>query len=280
MNSEHPTYTPTEWLARQRFTRLINDICAKNALDITWFSDAWIARISKNDVHRFISGNTFPLNNAVSASLMRDKAAASVLLAAHSIPVVPHQLLWLPRMREITHAAARAQTLFPLPMVIKPNAESSGFDVYKCTTTDEVKTATRALSKRHRAIAVSPFIEIKREFRIIMCEDSPLLIFSKQRQANEWRHNLARGATPAIVTDDTLRTHLTRLASQSMRALDAQLGAVDIVETSTGYMIIEINGGFVLDHFCQHSPEYKKLAEQVYETIIKKMMLPVNTTSH
>lgn len=79
------------------------------------------------------------------------------------------------------------------------------------------------------------------------------IIFRKVRPNSptgrtEWRHNLALGSTPDPVTDATLSRRLTNLAKQTMLELGLTLAAVDIIGSTSGLQIIEVNTGFTTHH--------------------------------
>lgn len=266
-------YTPDEWNNRHIFVDLLTSACHNERVAISWLADGWMAQLSKHGREQFIVGYLFPLNNAVSAAIVHDKSATALLLNQQGIACIPHQLVWLSKQRDITHALAMVQKLTQLPLVLKPNSgESSGFDVHLCRTPAAITTALGELSMRHRAIAVSPFIDFEREFRVVMCDKTPLLVFAKIRAADEWRHNLKLGATPQVVKNPAVIKELSALAADALHALGARLGAVDIAQTADGYQIMEVNGGISLTHFSQYSADYRKIAEAVYTAIVRQAM--------
>jgi len=270
--SPQPHYEPSEWTTRQTFVRLLNEACAAHNATLSWSSENWVAHIQKGNVTTIIYGYTFPLNNAAVAGVLRDKSATYQVLAAASVPAIPHFLLRLPALRSVEGAAAAAQKLAPLPLVVKPNmGESGGFDVTHCQTTQELDAALRNLASRHQNLAVSPFVQIAREFRVVMLAGEPLLAFEKVRGPHEWRHNLRLGAAPGLVGVDA-SAELTALARRALHATGAELAAVDIAETPDGYKIMEINGGISLGSFAGHSTKNFTLALEAYMEILEKSL--------
>lgn len=264
-----PAYSRREWSNRQHFIRLIKDICAAQHITVSWSSDYWIASLTVNDTVRFIYGYTFAINDAASAGILRDKAAASTLLERAGVPAVPH-FLWAPGAKGTPRSALRdilART--GLPLVVKPNSgESGGIAVVRCDTEQAVMFTLNDLAARYRHLTISPFVPDAREFRVVMLAGEPLLVFEKIRAAGEWRHNLGLGATPRVVTDANASKSLAALAHRAMAATGAQLAAVDIVATPDGYKIMELNGGIALASFAKHSKQYEDLARGSYEKIL------------
>jgi len=268
MNQHQPaSYEPQEWQNRQYFVRIITNICRELDITLTWFSDSWIARLQKGPLTHYVVGYVFPLNTTATGMLMRDKAATATLLADAGVPVIAHHLLMLPRLRGTGNAVAQAQQLAMLPFVVKPATGEGGFDVYKCTTQNEVQNAVADLALRHRLLAVSPYIPISREFRVVLLGTQPLLTFEKQRKPGEWRHNLHNGATPVQVTNTALAQKLHALAKHALQALQGRLAAVDIAETPDGLKIIEINNGIALNYVAR-SARHTTAAADIYRRII------------
>lgn len=268
-SATHPSYNSAELTTRREFVRMVNRACAELGIAVNWSAEDWIATLRKGDACSFIYGYTFPLNDAGTAGVLRDKAATCRILTDAGVPAVPHSLLRLPALRSVAGAHEAALTLAPLPLVIKPNmGESGGFDVVRCQSGAELDAALSDLATRHQNLAVSPLLPITREFRVVMLAGEPLIIFSKTPAPHEWRHNLRLGATPELVTDSRIADELTTLARRALAATGAQLAAVDIVQTPEDYKIMETNGGISLSSFAKHSPEYAAVAQTAYATLL------------
>jgi glutathione synthase/RimK-type ligase-like ATP-grasp enzyme len=66
-------------------------------------------------------------------------------------------------------------------VVIKPNHGTGGADVNHVQNAIELEEAVHELFKSHRAICLSPFLDIEQEYRVIVLDESCELIYSKQR---------------------------------------------------------------------------------------------------
>ena len=269
-------YDSREWYARKQFVTLLEEVCAAQGLALTWLCSQWIARVQKNDTDVFISGYLFPLNTAPVSDCMRDKVATYEILTAAGVPGIPHHLVRLPSLRDTAQALEQIQAISALPVVIKPAAgESGGFDVYKCETEQQITDVVADLATRHRSLAVSPFVDITQEYRVVVLDGEPLLIFEKVRDGREWRHNLKLGATPQIVPDGAVKTEVQKIAVTALRAMQGRLGAVDIANTPEGYKVMEINGGIALDRFSMHTAENRAIAVGIYTEIMEKSLTSV-----
>ncbi len=242
-------------------------------------SQQWIARLERGDASCYLEGYVFPLNSAVSGNLIRDKVSTATVLGREGVPVIPHRLLRLSSLRDIDGMADKATELADLPLVIKPCAgESGGFDVMRCTDIDEVESAISELSKRHRALAISPFVQIDKEFRTVVLDGEPLLSFEKVRAplaedgSGEWRHNLKLGAVPELQTDPAVVRPLGDIAVSAMTAVRGRFAVVDTAQTSDGLQVVEMNGGVTLDRFSAYSSEYAALSRDVYTQAIERSL--------
>lgn len=86
-----------------------------------------------------------------------------------------------------------------------------------------------------------------------------------------WKHNLGLGASASVVTDQTLINELSTLAIKATKALNAKFVSVDIVETTEGLKIIEVNGGVSMDHFASMGEDNYVTAKAIYQDAINLM---------
>lgn len=272
-------YDMSEWQARQRFVHTIGQVCEEGGVGLEWMSQEWIARLERGEASCYLEGYVFPLNNAVAGNLIRDKVSTATVLQREGVPVIPHRLLRLSSLRDLGGMAERAAEFADLPLVIKPcTGESGGFDVMRCTDMEDVEAAIRELSKRHRALAVSPFVQIDKEFRTVVLDGEPLLTFEKVRAplaedgSGEWRHNLKLGAVPELQTNPLITRPLGNIAVAAMTAVRGRFAVVDTAQTPDELQIVEMNGGVTLDRFSAYSPENAALSRAVYAEAIERSL--------
>jgi glutathione synthase/RimK-type ligase-like ATP-grasp enzyme len=263
-------YELDAWQAHKKFVALIEDVCRERGVTLTWLSDHWVGVLERAGKTRLFQAYTFPINSASAVGIMRDKVSTYALLNHYNIPAAPHYLLRLPDNRDTSRVIAEAQTIAPLPVVLKPNSgESSGRDVFKATTIKELEEVIKDLATRRQTIALSPFLEISAEYRVILLDDKPKLVFEKKRTGNEWRHNLKHGGKPVLVTDEKLNKTLVSLATKALNTLQGRLAAVDIIDTPDGYKVMEINSGIALSLFSESSPKNYQVAKALYSDIVE-----------
>lgn len=260
---------------RPLFAGQLDTAAADLGIQLTWLSDFWVAQLSKDAVVKYVIGNMFPLNNAAGALLANDKVAATTVLGACDLPAVPHRLLRFSSMPP-TEWTPTVLDSVALPLVVKPNKESAGIDVCRVATPEELQDKLTLLAQRYWAVALSPFIDIVEEYRVVILRRDVKMIYRKVRDAatrvdstTEWRHNLHLGAYPEILENGAEYQRLSHLATKAMDAMDLNFAAVDIVRTGDHLQILEVNSSAALERFSQHSPLHADLALDIYRDALR-----------
>lgn len=266
----HDTFKLSEWEHRAIFVQQIEDSCRKANVKVEWFSDYWIAKLTKNDRTEYISAFLFPINNAAAVGIARDKVATYHVLAAAGIATVKHWLVRFPPDISSNTVARTALKDVELPIVLKPCDRGGGVDVFKVTTHEELTFTLTTMATRYRTIAASPYEDIIDEFRIVLLDQNAQLIFRKLRNntTGEWRHNLQFGASPEVVEDNTLRKQLISFAQKAAGTIGLRFCAVDIITTKSGMKIMEINASFSLSKLAA-SPAFLPLIAATYDRTIQ-----------
>jgi len=259
--------------------KILRDILADYAREKCWevrhLGDGWITHVQTEHGQFFIHGYAFPLNNAASFLLAKDKAAASVVLAVRGIPCVPHRLVLAPAVaREwygdkgsIADQLSGICAAFGEDLVLKPNDGFSGHGVVHTETFDAALREVEDALRNARDHAVSPYIPSVREVRVVLLDGNVLCLFEK-KLGTDWRHNLAQGAT-AIPLEDTEETALcSDLAQAAASAMSLRLCSVDIFLTETGPMVIEVNSGVMIEKMATQLPGGMDIARCVYGSVL------------
>jgi glutathione synthase/RimK-type ligase-like ATP-grasp enzyme len=166
---------------------LLREIAAEQELDLSSFSQDWILRLEKGGQARHIFGYNFEINSATAQLIAGDKAAISDLLTHRGTPVVEHKLFLQPALSGYVSAdgnwaAMRAYAeAHDFSLVCKPNEGTGGLGVSHVHNAVELENAVHQLFKSNRAIALSPYLDIELEYRVIVLDDVCELIYSKQR---------------------------------------------------------------------------------------------------
>lgn len=299
--------------SRQRFfTRILRQVASEEQLTLHFFSKDWIARLSDGRRQRFVYGYQFDLNSVTAQMLAFDKAATSTLLAESGVPAVAHRLFlrpeeagWVGDQGVWPALQAYAQE-HQFDIVAKPNRGTRGQSVYFIRTPRELEAAAHQLWALDRAFCLSPRETIETEYRLLMLDKEPQLVYAKRipflegdgkstladlfdgKDVPPWldpqqvpaegeqvpllqKSNLSGGAMPEILLPADV-PELVAIARQAVRAIGMRFASVDIIRTADqGEKVLEINSGLVGGAFIRQAPEGYERAKAVYRAVVQKM---------
>lgn len=262
-------------MLKKRFIDLLQEFAAQEGWTYKSYGDGWISEFSKGERSFVIHGYTFPLNNASSFTLAKDKAGTSELLGFHGISCVPHRLIfgeavateWYGMTGDVVaQQLDKRLAEFGEDLVLKPNLGLSGNGVVHTTTREEALAHLRSVFPAQRDYAVSPFVANASEIRVIMLDGEVLVTFEKKTQ-EDWRHNLAHGAVAIPVEDTELEMRCIALAQDACKALDLRLASVDIFVTGNALQIIEVNSGVMVEKMAEQLPDGERIGREIYQKI-------------
>jgi glutathione synthase/RimK-type ligase-like ATP-grasp enzyme len=258
---------------RRIFVRAITKYCASHGIACEVKSQGWLIVMERDGVRRFALGYDLGLNSAISHRIGSDKAATSDILATSGIPCIAHTQFSNPVLRDYApasgvHEAMRALLMqHPQGVVIKPNEGTSGRLVFKVANEAELDRATQEIFATHLSLAISPFVEIEEEVRVVLVDDTPLVVYAKQRGA-DWRHNLDLGARPVLLPPGATRDTCVALALRAAQAIGIRFASVDVVLLADEWKVLEINSGVMMETLGQHHPE---LVQAAYTAALDKL---------
>lgn len=256
------------------FRKIIEEISSELGISVNFLSDGWVMRLERNGETHFIIGNRFELNSASCGSIADDKVATFEILKSEKIPAVSHFLIYNP-------AFSKSGEENPLdeifnkrkyPVVVKPNEGSHGRGVSLCKTPVEAIEALKKLFLTEKSVAVSEFFPSKFEYRCFFLNGEIILIYQKNRQDGEWRHNLSKGATPKIIDKKSeIFKRLSTLAANAGRAIRISFATIDILESeaSNELKVLEINQGVSASIFASLTEKNYDLAKNIYRKALK-----------
>ncbi len=254
-----------EYITHRLMVGIIRDICAERGIAFSSLSDDWVLELTKDGMTKRVVGYSFSINDSASALIAKDKVAAHLLLQRASIPSVPHALL-RPKVSDAQKTALQKWD----KIVVKPLDGTGGHGIKLVAHPDEAVEYVE--STDIPAWAASPFIDIEREIRFVLLDQEPLIVYEKQAVMVDGlkMFNLGKGAVPQDIEPSS---ELLMQAARAQAALGLRLSAVDIVETMDGeYQVLEVNSGFMMEHYMRHSEQNKQRAIEAYNRIISAVM--------
>jgi glutathione synthase/RimK-type ligase-like ATP-grasp enzyme len=253
-----------QYITDRRIVGIIRDICRKRGISFRGFSDDWVLELEKDgNIHRII-GYQFDLNNAVAAQIALDKVAAYQILNAYNIPAVQHVLL-----RTKAGSSQWNAVNWQNGVVIKPLLGAGGHGVALYYNMVEAKESIEKTSVG--AWTASPLQQVKREVRILLLDGVRIFSYQKLPIVIDGLKvfNLGQGAIPQAYEPDSI---VEELSKKAQKVLNLRICAVDIFELETGeWKVLEVNRGFMMEHYARISEENRQKTAMLYERIIRAL---------
>jgi glutathione synthase/RimK-type ligase-like ATP-grasp enzyme len=255
------------------FVDAITKYCADRGIACEATSQGWLIVMQSGDKRRFALGYDLGLNSAISHRIASDKAATSDILAMSGIACIAHTQFSNPVLADYAPASGLHEAMrdllrqHPQGVVVKPNEGTSGRLVFKVTSEAELDEAARKIFASHLSLAISPFVEIEEEVRVVLVDDMPLAVYAKQRGA-DWRHNLDLGARPVLLPSGETRDACVALAISAARTIGIRFASIDMIRVGGEWKVLEINSGVMMETLGRHHPE---LALAAYTVALDKL---------
>lgn len=185
---------------------------------------------------RILSRRAYTQNPVDSVLTADDKAAAAVQLSHASLPLVPSTICSLDLERALSVAG-----VIQYPVVIKRTHGAQGRWVRRAEHADLLTQAFHELeSEGPGALVLQPEVAefYGRSIRAVITGGHLLAATLRTAVGNEWRSNITGGATQHPVN---LTPNERTLAENAARALGLGHAGIDILRTSRGPLILEVN---------------------------------------
>lgn len=259
----------------KKFYNIVKDICKKNNIKYTFLSDNWIIVLQKNNIRRFIIGYKFDLNSSAMNNIFDDKYGLFTLLKEDKVPVADYIILHKKYDREVVLNYFNSNNHY---LVVKNNNGSCGVNVFKSNDIDEIYSIIDKILTKNYSVCLSPFYNIKNEYRIITLKGEIKKVYGKKRaivvgdgkksklellqefnptyflnkkspELNEilakgevyeynWQFNLSRGSIPFEITDKKLIARLKEIFTKVLNSIAIDFGSIDIIELDNGELMV------------------------------------------
>ena len=296
--------------AKRTFISMLKEIASEENIRLITFSYDWMGVLEKDGKRGAFWGYQLPENRAGAHLIAKDKSATYELLTKSGVPAVPHFLFITPEEFAFLGVQSNWDGIYALlekygKIVLKPNEGTGGESVLLAKTKGETELAAGRIFQKYRTLAVSPYLDIQAEYRVVVSGEKVKLTFSKRRPAVvgdgkrnvfalaaekyrnaelttdgayvpkegeevllTWHHNLGKGGYAERVTDNAVLEKLTPLALSAAKAMGLDLCSVDIVFSEGKYAVLEINSGVMTEFFARESEENYQTAKEIYREAI------------
>jgi glutathione synthase/RimK-type ligase-like ATP-grasp enzyme len=255
------------------FVDAVRQYCRAHGLACEVKSEGWLIVMERDGRRRFAFGYDVGLNSAIAHRIANDKSATSEVLTFSGIGCVPHTMFLSPKLgKHVVPEGWRDQMLgllrkHPNGLVLKPNEGTSGRSVFRARNETELDAAVSEIFSSHLSLAISPFVKIDDEVRVILLDEAPRVVYRKQRGA-DWRHNLEFGAQPILLEQGQTYDACVALAVKAAQAIGIRFASADLVRVGQAWKVLEINSGVMMEVLGKLHPE---LAHATYGAALDKV---------
>jgi glutathione synthase/RimK-type ligase-like ATP-grasp enzyme len=172
---------------RRIFVDALRKYCAEREIAIDVRSDGWLIVMQRDDTRACAFGYDIGLNSAVAHRIANDKAATAEVLEMSGIACVPHTLFLSPEMNQYVaqpgswEAMLRLLDANPHGIVVKPNEGTTGESVFLVKTKAALELAVSRIFASHLSLAISPYVDIEDEVRVVLLDGDPIVVYGKNR---------------------------------------------------------------------------------------------------
>jgi glutathione synthase/RimK-type ligase-like ATP-grasp enzyme len=215
------------------FVDAVKRYCSDHGIAVDIRSQGWLIvmrREQNREVKtRFTFGCDIGLNSAMAHRIANDKSATAEVLALSGVACIPHTVFLNPRLNMLSGAQGSWQAMLalldenPAGVVVKPNEGTSGRDVSLATSSATLELAVDKIFSSHPALAISPFVEIEDEVRVILIDEMAAVVYRKDRPAvtGDGKRSLLELALAAIPPERRSAMLPAMLADIDRAELDA-----------------------------------------------------------
>jgi len=171
------------------------------------------------------------INSRESLEIASDKFLTSVFLEKHQIPT-PKTIIC-----EDPKSALEAFEELGGDCVFKPLFGSKGIGITRLNDRAFAENVIYSLSRLNEVFYLQEFIEhFNRDIRILVLGDR--VVAGMYRVSDNWKTNIYAGAKakPLEISDE-----LENLAIKSAQITKTEIAGVDIIESSKGFLVLEVN---------------------------------------
>jgi glutathione synthase/RimK-type ligase-like ATP-grasp enzyme len=192
--------------SQRTFVDTVRKYCARHGIALEIKSQGWFLVMQRGSQRRLAFGYDLGLNSAVTHRIANDKAATAEVLEICGVPCVPHTLFLKPELNAYVPPVGSWEAMLgllaenPDGIVVKPNDGTSGQFVFKVQSKPKLELAVHKIFSLNLSVAISPFLDIEDEVRVVLIDYLPIVVYSKRRPSvvGDGKHSLLETALATI----------------------------------------------------------------------------------
>jgi ribosomal protein S6--L-glutamate ligase len=194
---------------------------------ITFFGLAVVRQFEQMDV--------YTPNTANGIANSRDKLRSIQILSRHNVSIPATTFV-----RDRADVLPAVERVGGAPVVIKLLEGTQGVGVILAPDNNVAEAVIETLQSTKQNVLIQRFVaESKgRDIRALVVGDRVVAAMRRRAQPGEFRSNLHRGGTTEVVEIDA---EFERVAVQSAQIMGLRVAGVDMLESKTGPVVLEVN---------------------------------------
>lgn len=255
------------------FLDIMQGVAARLGFNLDFLDDGRKVVFSNGEEVYELLNYDIGLNTHQASMKAKDKSMCYEYLSKAGVPAIEHFLIKNPfsfNKSDVEVTLGEVKRKYGLPLVVKQNDGGGGKNVFFVYNDEDLISTVAGLFKRNLDVALSPFYELGIEYRCTVLYDEVLMWYGKEKSENQLKHNLSMGSRVVDVPKH-LQEDLYIIAVKAVKALGLRFANVDIVETSEGLKVLEVNNTVTLKRVARCSDERKQEAIDVYVKAIEKL---------
>lgn len=184
-------------------------------------------------VEHLESSGIHVINPTCAYRKVRDKYSMSYTLAKAGLPIPKTYIT------EMANWAYRASQDFS-QIVYKPIVGALGFGSMKFDNSDMAFNAFKTLERLGHPLYIQEYLDKpNRDIRVFVIGNEVLASIYRIAPPGKWKTNVAQGSQ---VKAFKLSAELAEISLKAVKAVDLLYAGIDIIETSNGPAVLEVNG--------------------------------------
>ena len=175
------------------------------------------------------------VNGAEAIAAARHKFRSLRILAEHGLPIPPSITVGSATFLEET-----VDSIGDYPFILKPFHGTHGKGVMLLDTPTSLTSTVDALCELRQDYIIQPFVAEASgvDIRVLVVGENAIASMKRNAPPGEFRANIHRGGNGETVT---LPDSYIRLAIEATAAMKLEIAGVDLLQTSKGPVILEVN---------------------------------------
>ena len=169
------------------FVTAVKKYCASHGIAVELKADGWLIAMTRGSQRRFTFGYDLGLNSAVAHRIANDKARHRMCSRFAASPAFRTPRFSVLRCTSSSCPSGAWTEMLdllkqnPQGIVVKPNEGTGGMLVFKVRSEPELEVAAHEIFSSEKSLAISPYVEIEDEIRVILIDYRPIVVISKSR---------------------------------------------------------------------------------------------------